>query len=138
MKKKAFLILILLGIEVLLLGIFTDQKEQGVEVFNVNAQTEAEIKDELIIAVFIGNIEGEVKEYYKYNLSRDVAVYDYETAIMDIRKLDGGLIQIKFGVTPQVGAHNPIGYDELIYTINSSGKKQFIDYQHIKNYSVNR
>lgn len=47
---------------------------------------------------------------------------------MDIKKLDDGLIQIKFGVTLQVGAHNPIGYDELTYTINSSGKKQFTDY----------
>ena len=57
---------------------------------------------------------------------------------MDIKKLDDGLIQIKFGITPQVGAHNPIGYDELTYTINSSGKKQFTDYQHVKNYSANR
>lgn len=57
---------------------------------------------------------------------------------MDIKKLDDGLIQIKFGVTPQVGAHNPIGYDELAYTINLSGKKQFTDYQHVKNYSANR
>lgn len=138
MKKKTFLILILLGMEVLLLGIFTNQKEQEVEVFNIDAQTEEEIKDELIIAVFIENIEKAVKEYYKYNLSRDVAVYDYETDIMDIKKLNGGLIQIKFGVTPQVGAHNPIGYDELTYTINSSGQKQFTDYQHVKNYSVNR
>jgi len=90
------------------------------------------------LAVFIENIEKAVKEYYKYNLSRDVAVYDYETDIMDIKKLNGGLIQLKFGVTPQVGAHNAIGYDELTYTIDSSGQKQFTDYQHVKNYSVNR
>ena len=73
-----------------------------------------------------------VEEYYVQNLSEDVTVYNYETTILEVEKLDGGLIQIKFGVTPQVGAHNPIGDDEVTYTIDSSGNIQTVDYQHIK------
>lgn len=38
--------------------------------------------------------------------------------ISDIYKKKPGLIQIKFGTTPQVGAHNPVGYDEITYTID--------------------
>lgn len=37
-------------------------------------------------------------------------MYNYETTILEVEKLDGGLFQIKFGVTPQVGAHNPIAF----------------------------
>lgn len=56
--------------------------------------------------------------------------------ISDIYKKKSGLIQIKFGTTPQVGAHNPVGYDEITYTIDSGGNKEFIEYQHIKNYKL--
>lgn len=47
---------------------------------------------------------------------KDVTVYNYETAILEVEKLDGGLIQIRFGITPQVGAHNPIGYENKVIT----------------------
>ena len=77
-----------------------------------------------------------MEEYYAQNLSRDVTVYNYETTILGIEKLDGGLIQIEFGVTPQIGAHNPIGYDEVTYTIDADGNKQMVDYQHVKSNGV--
>lgn len=120
----------------LVIGIFCRKKEQNIETFNVNVQTKQGIKDELIIAVFIQNIRKLVEEYYAQNLSEDVVVYNYETTILTVEKLDGGLIQIKFGVTPQVGAHNPVGYDEVTYAIDSSGNVQAVDYQHIKSDGV--
>lgn len=120
----------------LVIGIFCRKKEQNIETFNVNVQTKQGIKDELIIAVFIQNIRKLVEEYYAQNLSEDVIVYNYETTILTVEKLDGGLIQIKFGVTPQVGAHNPVGYDEVTYAIDSSGNIQAVDYQHIKSDGV--
>lgn len=136
MKKNVLLILLLICVGMLIIGIFSRKKEQSLETFNVNVQTEQGIKDELIIAVFIQNIKKLVEEYYVQNLSKDVTVYNYETTIWEVEKLDGGLIQIKFGVTPQVGAHNPIGYDEVTYTIDSSGNIQTVDYQHIKSNGV--
>ena len=120
----------------LIIGIFSRKKEQSLETYNVNVQTEQGIKDELIIAVFIQNISKLVEEYYAQNLSEDVTVYNYETTILKVEKIVGGLIQIKFGVTPQVGAHNPIGYDEVTYTIDSSGDIKTVDYQHIKSNGV--
>lgn len=132
MKKNVLLILLLICVGMLIIGFISRKKEQSVETFNVNVQTEQGIKDELIIVVFIQNISKLVEEYYAQNLSEDVTVYNYETTILKVEKLDDGLIQIKFGVTPQVGAHNPIGYDEVTYTIDSSGNIQTVDYQHIK------
>ena len=132
MKKNVLLILLLICVGMLIIGIFSRKKEQSLETFNVNVQTEQGIKDELIIAVFIQNISKLVEEYYAQNLSEDVTVYNYETTILKVEKIDDGLIQIKFGVTPQVGAHNPIGYDEVTYTIDSNGNIKTVDYQHIK------
>ena len=136
MKKNVLLILLLICVGMLIIGIFSRKKEQSLEIFNVNVQTEQGIKDELIIAVFVQNIRKLVEEYYSQNLAKDVTVYNYETTILEVEKLDGGLIQIKFGVTPQVGAHNPIGYDEVTYTIDSIGNIQTVDYQHIKSNRV--
>ncbi len=136
MKKKVLLILLLICVGMLIIGILIRKREQNVQTFNVNVQKEQGIKDELIIAVFIQNIRKLVEEYYSRNLSEDVTVYNYETTILEVEKLDGGLIKIKFGVTPQVGAHNPMGYDEVTYTINSSGNIQTVDYQHLKSNGV--
>lgn len=131
-KNHVVLTFLLLGMGALTLGIMTTRKTTNLEVFNVNVQTEAGIKDELIIAMFIQDIEEAVKEYYQQSVSRDVEIYNYEITIVAVEKLNQKLIQIKFGVTPQVGAHNPVGYDEVTYTIDANGNKQFVDYRHVK------
>ncbi len=71
-------------------------------------------------------------------MSKNVTVYDYETSIISVEKLDGGLIQIKFGVVPQEGAHDPVGFDVMTYTIDSGGTKQMTNYQHVKTYHENK
>ena len=125
-------ILILLGI---LSGTSWKGKQAHLETFNTSAVTEDEIKDELIIAVFIESIRKHINEFYAEYYAGEIAVYNYETDILEVEKTNG-LISIKFGVTPQIGAHNPLGYDELLYTIDSSGKGQMVKYEHIKDYSI--
>lgn len=132
MKRNRVLLLLLLGISVLVLGNYCKRNKLSLEVFNVNVQSDAGMKDEVIVAMFIQDIEDMVQDYYTQGFSKDVAIYNYEIAILGIQKPGGGIIQIKFGITPMVGAHNPIGYDEITYTINSRGEKQFVDYEHIK------
>lgn len=112
-------------------------KQGQTEAFSVSAVTENEIKDELIIAVFIESIRKHVQEFYSGFYTGEVMVYNYETDILEVKK-SNGLITIKFGVTPQIGAHNPLGYDELVYTIDSSGSGRMIEYEHIKDYPVPR
>ena len=77
-----------------------------------------------------------VTNYYPKKYSGEIAVYDYEIAIVDIGKKELGFISVKFGVTPQVGAHNPLGYDELVYRVDSSGNKELVGYEHLKNFEV--
>ena len=36
----------------------------------------------------------------------------------------------------QVGAHNPLGYYELGYCVDSSVNKELVSYEHLKTYEV--
>ena len=113
-----------------------NSKEKYLETFDVNSITEEEITDELVIALFIKEITNEVINYYSKYYLGEIEVYNYEVNIVNIEKKKSGFISIKFGVTPQIGAHNPLGYDELSYSVDSSGNKSLISYEHLKNYEV--
>ena len=137
MKKYRFItacLLILLAF--LLFNIFNRNRNSTIETFNADAATKEEITDELVIALFIEDITNAVTNFYSEYYSGEIAVYDYEIAIVDIEKKEPGFISVKFGVTPQVGAHNPLGYDELVYRVDSSGNKELVGYEHLKNFEV--
>lgn len=137
MKKYRFItacLLILLAF--LLFNIFNRNGNSTIETFNMDAATKEEITDELVIALFIEDITNAVTNFYSEYYLGEIAVYDYEIAIEDIEKKEPGFISVKFGVTPQVGAHNPLGYDELVYRVDSSGNKELASYEHLKNFEV--
>mgnify|MGYP001058164594 CR=1 FL=1 len=120
----------------ILLVLFNRNRNSTIETFNADAATKEEITDELVIALFIEDITNVVTNFYSEYYSGEIAVYDYEIAIVDIEKKEPGFISVKFGVTPQVGAHNPLGYDELVYRVDSSGNKELVGYEHLKNFEV--
>lgn len=135
MKKIIMPVALLLILSGILSVVSWRGKQDQIEALNVSAVTENEIKDELIVAIFIESIRKHVQDFYSEIYTGEVAVYNYETDILEVKK-SNGLITIKFGVTPQIGAHNPLGYDELVYTIDSSGSGRMIEYEHIKDYPV--
>lgn len=137
MKKYRLIIACLLIVLAFsLFNLCLRNRKSTIETFNVDSITKEEITDELIIALFIEDITKEITEGYSEYYSGKIAVYDYEVTIVDIGKKEPGFISVKFGVTPQIGAHNPLGYDELVYRVDSRGNKELIDYKHLKNYEV--
>ena len=133
MRRKALYLTLLAIMSALLLNLYG--KQQSVSVFSVNAVTEDELKDELIIAIFVESITNYVNDYYSAFYSGQIMVYNYEIDILEMEKTNG-VISIKFGVTPMVGAHNPMGYDELSYSVNYAGKGTLTVYEHIENYPL--
>lgn len=129
----AFILILSLGV---LLIAYGKKRQDAVETFHVSATTEDEIKDELIIALFIESITNNVNTFYSEYYIGQIIVYNYETIIVAIEKTENRSISVKFGVTPMVGAHNPLGYDELLYKIDYAGKGKLVQYEHIKNYDV--
>ena len=119
MKKYRFItacMLILLAF--LLFNIFNGNRNSTIETFNADAATKEEITDELVIALFIEDIINAVTNFYSEYYSGEIAVYDYEIEVVDI------------------GKHNPLGYDELAYRVESSGSKELAGYEHLKTYEV--
>lgn len=136
MKRYLFLAGLFFIIIIILLGLPGNQGKDSVETFNVNSATSDEIKDEIIVAMFIENIRKHVENFYLEYYSCEIAIYNYETVILEVEKPGNGFISVKFGVTPQIGAHNPLGYDELLYYIDSSENGKMIQYEHIRNYTI--
>lgn len=135
MKKYTFInVCLLILLIFLLFTIFN--RNLSIETFNMDATTKEDVTDELLIALFIEDITNAIIDFYSEYYVRDIAVYNYEVVIVDIKKKEPGFISVKFGVTPQVGAHNPLGYDELVYRVDSRGNKELIDYEHLKNFEV--
>ncbi len=132
MKKNIFYIT---TFSLFLLLFVSFNKLKSVPAFSATNTTKAEIKDELIISFFITDIDNAVQKYYSSYFSIPLEVYNYEVNIVNISKANG-IITITFGITPQIGAHNPVGYDEVTFQINSTGKKELISYEHINSYSL--
>ena len=133
MRRKVLTLTILAIMLALLLNLYG--KQQSASAFSVNAVTEDKIKDELIIAIFVESITNYVNDYYSAFYSGQIMVYNYEIGILEIQK-SNGVISVKFGVTPMVGAHDPLGYDELFYSVNYAGKGTLTAYEHVENYPL--
>lgn len=127
--------IVFLAITLLLFSFIFFKTHEIVSTFSVNNKTEKQIKDELIISFFITDIEISVHEYYSDYFSTPLAVYNYEIVVIDLSKTKN-IITIKLGVTPQIGAHNPVGYDEIIFQVDNNGIKELISFAHIKSYSL--
>lgn len=121
----------------LLFGIYDRNKNPTVaETFSMDSTTREEMTNEMVTALFIEEITKEIKDFYGEYYLGEIAVYNYETAVTNIAKKEPGKISVTFGVTPQIGAHNPLGYDELTYSVDSGGNKKLDAYKHLKNYEV--
>ena len=94
-------------------------------------------ENELIVALFFKNIDSAVQSYYSNYFSILLEVYNYEIQIKDLSKVNN-IITIRFGVTPQIGAHNPVGYDEIIFSTDNNGQREFLAYEHIKTYTLDK
>lgn len=137
MKKDGLIFACLLVMAAFLFfGICNGKRKSGMETFSVDSVTKEEITDELVIALFIDDIMARVTEFYPEYYLGEIMVYNYEVSVVEIGKKEPGFIYVRFGVTPQVGAHNPLGYDELAYRVDSNGNKELADYEHLEDYEV--
>lgn len=133
MKKRIVLIVPVLMILCLLIS----GRYNSLPVFSVSNATGDEIENELIVALFFKNIDSAVQSYYSNYFSIPLEVYNYEIQIKALTKANN-IITIRFGVTPQIGAHNPVGYDEIIFSIDNNGQREFLVYEHIKTYILDK
>jgi hypothetical protein len=112
-------------------GIISKQKTVNVSNFKKNDTTE-----HLIISFFLPSIGEALDDYYSEYISNGVKLFPYYVDIINIQKLPLGATSIKFGVTPQIGSHNPVGYDEITFHISATGDITLDTYEHKKTYTL--
>ena len=135
-RDRSISVCLLILFAFLVFNVHYRERGPAAETFSTDSVTKEEITDELVIALFIKDITDELTGFYSGYYSGEIAVYNYEVTVLDIAKKEPGLISVRFGATPQIGAHNPLGYDELAYQVDSSGNKELVGYRHVKNYEV--
>lgn len=133
MKKRiAFLVPVLM-----ILCLFFHGRYHFLQVSSASHATKDEIENELVVALFFKDIDSAVQSYYSNYFSIPLEVYNYEIQIKDLSKVNN-IITVRFGVTPQIGAHNPVGYDEIAFRVDHNGQRQFLAYEHIKTYTLDK
>lgn len=108
--------------------------ENVVTVWDITKTITTEIKDELIVALFIEDIKETIDNFYNNYFSIELEVFNYEIKVVGVEK-SNNLIYTTFGVTPQIGAHNPVGYDEITYSVDVFGEKTLVQSKHLKTYN---
>ena len=138
MKQKKPIILIAVLVVMLLLEIAYYLQNNVLPAASHKVSSGAEIKDELIISFFRDNIESDSSKYYDNYFSSQLEYYNYEMKVLDVKKdyPEAGTIYITFGNTPMIGAHNPVGYDELVYKVDVFGNKTLEKFTHLKSFEV--
>lgn len=136
-KEWQFILILILSGILLFEIVFYLQKDYTIPAFNTELTTEAEIKDELIIALFMDNIIADSSKFYDNYFSDGLEYFNYEFKIKDIKKEDEPVnIYITFETTPVIGAHNPVGDDEIIYKVDVFGNKKLENFIHKKSYEI--
>lgn len=133
MRKRLLLLLTIL----LFIYLFSPYKSNSITTFSVSSASSDDLKNELITAFFINDIDSAVQNYYSDYFSVPLEVYNYETEIKNVSKKNN-IISIRFGTTPQIGAHNPVGYDEIIFNIDNRGQREQVSYEHITTYALDK
>lgn len=105
-------------------------------------QPPEESKEELVMDLFFSlllpDIQEAVSHYYSDYLTTSPLVYPYQINILKMERTNGyrGFIfLVTVEITPVVGAHNPVGKDQLTFLI-TPGEVKLKKFQHIETYEL--
>lgn len=87
-------------------------------------------KEELVMDMFFSlllpNVQEAVSDYYSDYLTTSPLVYPYQIKILKMERTNeyrGFIFLVTIEVTPVVGPHNPVGRDQLTFSITPSEVK---------------
>jgi len=141
MKSKIpfpFILIILLSVILIIELIYYFHDNPIIPTFNQKTPSTSELKDELLITLFMNHIESDSSTFYNNYFNTTLEYYDYETKILDIKNgnIPNRTKLITFGSTPMIGAHNPVGYDKITYSVDVLGNVTLDKFSHLKSFDV--
>ena len=101
-------------------------------------QSKEELVTDMFFALLLQNIQEAVSNYYSDYLTTSPLVYPYQIKILNMERTNGyrGFVfLITLEVTPVVGPHNPVGRDQLTFSITPSEVK-LKEFKHMETYEL--
>jgi len=90
---------------------------------------------ELILTVFLPELQKASDDFYSEYLSSRTCLANYSCKVINLKTNDNGYYA-KFGITPYIGPHCPVGYDEVEYFVSNTGTITLLSFFHKKNYTL--
>lgn len=110
-------------------------EQKKVETLSMEAVSEEDLKSQTIVALLHNNIEKDLSEYYDKRFTVPLEYFLYETKLMHLSPVQSGY-EMLVGITPVIGPHDAVGYDELTYVVDYAGDLTLKQHKHIKDYEL--
>lgn len=110
-------------------------QQKKVETLSIEAVSEEGLKSQAILALLHNNIEEDLSAYYDQYFTIPLEYFLYSMQLMHIQPAKPGY-EMVVGVTPVIGPHDSVGYDELTYVVDYSGNLTLKQHKHIKDYEL--
>lgn len=102
---------------------------------SMEAVSEEDLKSQAILALLKTNIEKDLGKYYDKYFTVPLEYFLYEMQLMHIQAVQSGY-EMVVGITPVIGPHDSVGYDELMYVVDYAGNLTLKLHKHIKDYEL--
>lgn len=101
----------------------------------MEAVSEEDLKSQTIVALLHNNIEKDLSEYYDKRFTVPLEYFLYEMKLLHLSPVQSGY-EMLVGITPVIGPHDSVGYDELTYVVDYAGELTLKQHKHIKDYEL--
>jgi hypothetical protein len=110
-------------------------EQKKVTTSSMEAVSEEDLKSQAILALLQTNIGKDLGKYYDKYFTVPLEYFLYEMRLMHIQPVQSGY-EMVVGVTPVIGPHDSVGYDELTYVVDYAGNLTLKQHKHIKDYEL--
>ena len=98
-----------------------------------------ELMMDLFLSLLLPDIQKAVSNYYSDFLTESPIVYPYQIKILKMERTNGYrgfMFSVTIEVTPVVGPHNPVGKDQLTFSISAGSGVSLKNFKHIETYEL--
>ena len=102
-------------------------------------KSKEELMMDLFLSLLLPDIQKAVSNYYSDFLTESPIVYTYQIKILKMERTNGYrgfMFSVTIEVTPVVGPHNPVGKDQLTFSISAGSGVSLKNFKHLETYEL--
>lgn len=126
--------LIIIPVLLLLFSTSTTATYAESEYYQPAKESKEEIVMDMFFTLLLPKVQDAVSNYYSEEYTESPTVYPYQIKITNMER-SGFLFSVTLEVTPVLGAHNPVGTDQLTFTIDP-GETKLKEFKHMESFEL--